>query len=57
MSGTWNYMVDFLSGELTHLDEKDDQMATDMTSVYVEQVILPRDAIITYHAKQSNGKQ
>ncbi len=57
MSGTWNYMVDFLSGSLTHLNEKDDQMSTDMASVYVEQVILPVDAIITYHAKQEDGKQ
>ena len=51
MSNFWNYMVDHLSGDLDHLQDEDEQLATDKASVYVEQLLLPQDVAITYHLK------
>ena len=51
MSNIWNYMVDHLSGELDHLKDKDESLATDKASVYVEQLLLPQDVAITYNLK------
>lgn len=44
-------MVDNLSGDLDHLKDKDERLATDRASVYVEQLLLPQDVAITYHLK------
>lgn len=51
MSNFWNYMVDHLSGDLDHLQDADEQLATDKASVYVEQLLLPHDVAITYNLK------
>jgi hypothetical protein len=52
MSNFWNYMVDHLSGDLDHLQDDDEQLATDKASVYVEQLLLPQDIAITYNLKK-----
>lgn len=49
MSNFWNYMVDHLSGDLDHLQDDNEQLATDKASVYVEQLLLPEDVAITYN--------
>ena len=52
MSNLWNYMVDQLSGDLDHLQDDDEHLATDKASVYVEQLLLPQDIAITYNLKK-----
>jgi hypothetical protein len=47
MSATWNYMVDFLSGE--HIaDAKVEEGLTDAFCLYVEMFMIDPDATITY---------
>jgi hypothetical protein len=46
MNVQWNYMVEFLSGQTKPL-VSDDSDSTPVHCLYVEAMILPRDAIVT----------
>lgn len=51
MDAHWNYMIEVLMKE--HItDMVDEDRQTDASSLYVEQVLLPKEAAITYHAKK-----
>lgn len=55
MNNLWTYMVDHLSGDLDHIKDDNEQLATDKASVYVEQLLLPEDVAITYNIKPTTS--